>query len=393
MERETKRILAFILAIVMCISLADMPVSAKQDNQVENIEGMASLVSSGAATTATQGASTTPSGVITPSGATTTTIPGATTTPPGVTTPDGICSHEEGQLELIIKEAATCTGSGIAYKTCKECGEIIESNIIIEPLGHKGGKATCHKKAVCIICQEEYGELDKSKHGKLEIRNAKAATCKDHGYSGDVHCKDCGDITMMGEIIPKTEKHTWDEGKITKKATIKKKGVKTYTCTLCGHTKTEEITVVGAAKGSILIDNSNKAEYEVTKAGITGGTVSYVQPVNSKTTSVTIPATITLNGIKYKVTGISKNACMNLNKLKKVTIGKNIKKIGKRAFFGCKKLTKITVKTKKLTLGNVKEAAFKGVYKKAVFNVPNAKKDAYTKIFRRRGGGKKIKVK
>ena len=35
--------------------------------------------------------------------------------------------------------------------------------------------------------------------------------------------------------------HTWDEGKVTKEATCSETGVKTYTCTRCGGTKTEEI--------------------------------------------------------------------------------------------------------------------------------------------------------
>ncbi len=313
MKRETKRILAFILAIVMCVSFAKQPASATQSNQMEQTGEEESQGSSDTAVTTTPGVITTSSGITTPA---------AVTTPSATATPKGIC-----------------------------------------------------------------------KHSKLELRNAKPVTCKEAGYSGDVHCKECGYMTMLGESIPKKEIHSWDEGTVTKKATVEKKGIKTYTCTICGTTKTEEITVVGAAKGSILIDNSNKAEYEVTKAGLTGGTVSYVQPVNEKTTSITIPATIKVNGIKYKVTAVSKNACMNLTKLKKVTIGKNVKKIGTKAFFGCKKLKKIKVSTKKLTMGNVGKVAFKGVYKKAVFNVPNSKKDMYKKIFKRRGGGAKIKVK
>lgn len=35
--------------------------------------------------------------------------------------------------------------------------------------------------------------------------------------------------------------HTWNSGKVTKKATCTAKGTKTYTCTVCGKTKTEDI--------------------------------------------------------------------------------------------------------------------------------------------------------
>ena len=39
--------------------------------------------------------------------------------------------------------------------------------------------------------------------------------------------------------------HVWDEGKVTKEATCTEAGVKTYTCTMCGETKTEEIAALG----------------------------------------------------------------------------------------------------------------------------------------------------
>jgi hypothetical protein len=39
--------------------------------------------------------------------------------------------------------------------------------------------------------------------------------------------------------------HTWDAGKVTTAATCTKTGVKTYTCSVCGETKTEEIAATG----------------------------------------------------------------------------------------------------------------------------------------------------
>lgn len=38
--------------------------------------------------------------------------------------------------------------------------------------------------------------------------------------------------------------HTWDEGKITKASTCTKKGIKTFTCTVCGKTRNQEVSVV-----------------------------------------------------------------------------------------------------------------------------------------------------
>ena len=49
------------------------------------------------------------------------------------------------------------------------------------------------------------------------------------------------------EIADKAE-HTWDDGSITTKATQEADGVKTYTCTACGTTKTEAVVFTGMTK-------------------------------------------------------------------------------------------------------------------------------------------------
>ena len=68
----------------------------------------------------------------------------------------------------------------------------------------------------------------------------KAATCAEEGYTGDIYCKDCNTKLSSGEKIAK-KAHTWDKGKITTGVTCTQKGIKTYTCTVCNETKTEEI--------------------------------------------------------------------------------------------------------------------------------------------------------
>lgn len=44
--------------------------------------------------------------------------------------------------------------------------------------------------------------------------------------------------------------HTWNDGEITLEATSTNEGVKTYTCTVCGKTKTETIAALGATTGT-----------------------------------------------------------------------------------------------------------------------------------------------
>ena len=90
----------------------------------------------------------------------------------------------------------------------------------------------------------EVGDVNPNKHVNTEIRDKKEATCTEEGYTGDLYCKDCGNLVKKGETIPKTD-HKWDKGKVTTKPTCTDAGVKTYTCTVCKTTKPETIKATG----------------------------------------------------------------------------------------------------------------------------------------------------
>lgn len=113
-----------------------------------------------------------------------------------------------------------------------------------------------------------------------------------------------------------------------------------------------------------------------------------VQSVANKKT-VKIPAYVTVNGVKAKVTAIGKNVFKKAKKkLTKVVIGANVTTIGKKAFAGCKKLKKIIIKSKKLR--SVGKKAFKGISKNAVIKVPKAKKKAYAKFLKNKGQARSV---
>ncbi len=145
-----------------------------------------------------------------------------------------------------------------------------------------------------------------------------------------------------------------------------------------------------AAKGTTLKD-SKGATYKVTGAKVKNPTVTYVKP-KKNVKKVSIPATITVKGVKYKVTAVSKNAFKNNKKVKQVTIDKNVKNIGKNAFYGCKNLKKVIIKTTKLTKKTVGKNAFKGIHKKATIKVPKKKLNAYKKLLKNSGMKKSVKV-
>ena len=60
-------------------------------------------------------------------------------------------------------------------------------------------------------------------HAHTEVRNAKEATCKETGYTGDTYCKDCGELLTSGTTIPLAD-HQGGTATCTKKAV----------CTVCG---------------------------------------------------------------------------------------------------------------------------------------------------------------
>ena len=492
--------------------------------------------------------------------------------------------------EIRNKKEATCTETGYTGDTyCKDCGTKLSSGEVISKKAHDyevkdRQKPTCttdgYVLSVCKACGDEKQEvLPATGHQHTEIRNKKEATCKAEGYTGDMYCKDCGEKLSDGKTIAKTTEHTWDAGKVTKAATCTEKGVKTYTCTVCGATKTEEIAATGhqhtevrnkveatctkegysgdvyctdcgtklssgteiarkaheyeererneancKRNGYILFvckvcgdekrevlpktdhqhtEIRNKEEATCTEGGYTGdtyctdcgeklssgketpatghihigylgkkeatcendgytgdayckdcgitlkigknipalghtwekksviaptytkkGTITYIckrckekKAVTTKklaypkvgtrytvsgstykvtkagaevmvyktskaARSVTIPANIKAKGITYKVTAIGTKAFNGNKKLKKVTIGANIKKISNNAFFKCKSLKMVTIKSVLLTKKTANKKAFKGVGKKMVIKVPKKVKKAYVKIFK-----------
>ena len=492
--------------------------------------------------------------------------------------------------EIRNKKEATCKDNGYTGDTyCKDCGTKLSSGEVISKKAHDyevkdRQKPTCttdgYVLSVCKACGDEKQEvLPATGHQHTEIRNKKEATCKAEGYTGDMYCKDCGEKLSDGKTIAKTTEHTWDAGKVTKAATCTEKGVKTYTCTVCGATKTEEIAATGhqhtevrnkveatctkegysgdvyctdcgtklssgteiarkaheyeererneancKRNGYILFvckvcgdekrevlpktdhqhtEIRNKEEATCTEGGYTGdtyctdcgeklssgketpatghihigylgkkeatcendgytgdayckdcgitlkigknipalghtwekksvisptytkkGTITYIckrckekKAVTTKklaypkvgtrytvsgstykvtkagaevmvyktskvARSVTIPATIKAKGITYKVTSIGAKAFNSNKKLKKVTIGANIKKISNNAFFKCRSLKTVTIKSVLLTKKTASKRAFKGVGKKMVIKVPKKMKKAYVKIFK-----------
>lgn len=125
-------------------------------------------------------------------------------------------------------------------------------------------------------------------------------------------------------------------------------------------------TVSGELKnGSKITDKKTKAVYQVTGTG-KYRTVKYLKTTKKKTVSVTVPASVKLKGKWYKITAI-----------------------GAKAFYKCKSLQYILVKTKKLKAGNIGKKAFANGYPNPRIKTDKKLRKKYAGIFISKGISKR----
>ena len=115
-------------------------------------------------------------------------------------------------------------------------------------------------------------------------------------------------------------------------------------------------------------------------------------PASAK--KITVPATVKIKGVTYKVARIGANAFAGHKKLTQVTVGKNVKLIHAKAFGKAPKLRNITVKSKQLTTKKSVKNCLKGTKVKTVkVQVkPKAAKAKVKKAFSKYAG-KRVAIK
>ena len=330
--------------------------------------------------------------------------------------------HQWGEWQTTL--AQTCTTDGKEERTCAKCSEKEERTL--KATGHEWGEwqttlaQTCttdgKEERICSKCSKKEERTLKATGHKSETVGAKAPTCKEDGYTGDEVCKVCHETLNKGTTIPKTDshewgkwttvrestctekgeqsrkcavcgeeeieslplaKHSWDNGKVTQAPSYTKVGVKTWTCSECGKTKTTTLAKLPMPKAETKVIVGGN-QYTVTKAG---SEVRFSK-ANAKARAITVPSTIKAKDITYKVTSIGANAFKNFKKLTKATIGANVKVIKAKAFNNCHKLKAVTIKTALLTKKTASKKCFSKVSKKMVIKVPRKVKKTYAKIFK-----------
>lgn len=134
--------------------------------------------------------------------------------------------------------------------------------------------------------------------------------------------------------------------------------------------------------------------YQVTSDAKGKCTVTVAGTSKKTIKNLVIGATVTYKGVTYKITAVKAGAYKGLSKLAEVTIGKNIKTIGKNAFYNCKNLKKVTIKSTVIGKSGIGSKAFGKLNSKLVCKVPSGKYKAYVKYLKKAGiTGKKQTIK
>lgn len=167
-------------------------------------------------------------------------------------------------LEAHPEKAAACTENGnIAYWYCTACckyfsDEAAENEIALGDTVIPGGHAMEHHAAVpatctengnieywfCTVCRKYFTDAA----GATEIsESAVSAGALSHSWGAWTKLSDTEHQRVCANNPEHVEKaaHSWNGGSVTQQPTCTAKGVKTFTCTVCGATRTEEIATVG----------------------------------------------------------------------------------------------------------------------------------------------------
>ena len=159
-------------------------------------------------------------------------------------------SHEMGDWTNVL--APNCNENGTDERVCTNEGCTYKETRVATKLGHKMGDWYTTLTPTCTEVGTQRRDCTRTdcNHYELEIVDKLGhdfateftvdveATCTASGEQSR-HCTRCSAVTDS-TAIAKLD-HSYNSGEITLKATAGSVGIKTYTCTDCGHAYTEEI--------------------------------------------------------------------------------------------------------------------------------------------------------
>ena len=164
------------------------------------------------------------------------------------------------------------------WKTCSGCAEVIEKaahawneGVITTPATET---TTGVKTFTCTACGQTKTET-------IPVLEHNHVWSTEWAKDADNHWKTCSGCAEVAEKAV----HAWNAGTVTTPATGTTAGVKTFSCTVCGQTKTEEIPPLGGvlsgdADGNGVINNIDAMLVLQAYAGLPGVSVGAAADVD-----------------------------------------------------------------------------------------------------------------
>lgn len=140
-----------------------------------------------------------------------------------------------------------------------------------------------------------------------------------------------------------------------------------------------------------IITSSAGYRFKVTSSKVKNPEVALYRPGSGRK-EVKIGTKVTINGISYSVTSVCERAFRSNKRVKKVSLGSRVDKIGKEAFANCRNIKVLYIYSPRLKASDIGENAFKGINKRVKISVPKAKMKEYKELFLEKGLSKQTSV-
>lgn len=320
-----------------------------------------------------------------------------------VTLHEGLTKIEDGAFhdclklkKIRIPKSVTDIGGlalGIRYNRGNGAEEVIPGGFTVE--GYTGSAAEryvkrmhqCENLYYVFFKDVKFVSIGGQTAAVTNISKTKISALKTGAFTGKPLTQALT-ITYGGKKLVNGRDYTltWKNNKNIGTASVTIKGKGKYNGSV---TKKFRITVQKNAVYTV-----SRLKYKISSADTSGkGTVVFTGATDKAARkALTIPTTVKIGGKSFRVTAIGTSAMSGAKKLTTVKIGANIMTVGAKAFYGCSKLSNVTIFGTKLTTAKTGANAFKGIRSNCRFKVPASRVSAYKKLLRAKGAGPKIIV-
>ena len=285
--------------------------------------------------------------------------------------------YAKGELTFASEDETIATVDDKGNVTAVKAGEtkikvsVKDSDVYAEISVKVNGEPVVEKPITGVSVKADKSELKVGETAKLTavITPEDTTDSKDLKYESSdkavAEVSDAGVVTAKaaGKAVITVSSAARPDVKATVEINVKAKAP---------ETEKPDVPKKVPAKGSVHKSADGKLAFKVTKSDAKNGTVTVSKLLKKTVKTVTIPATVTIDGYTFKVTAVANNVFKNASRLKSVVIGANVKSIGKSSFYKCKKLATITFKGIKAP--GVGKNAFKSGKSKVTVKVPKKMK-------------------